>query len=151
MRALPRWLKVVLGLFAALLLLCLAGAGGAWWWLDANQGRLKEVGDRAVLEGQAFADGRDAEACLDEALTRLRAENGIVEQATHRVFLKECLARASRPPGFCDGVPAKGELSAQSLLTYAEWAAGRCAAKRRTQDQDCSRLMQVVQDACQSR
>lgn len=147
----PRWLKVVLAVFAALLLLCLAGAAGASWWLDTNKDRLKEVGDRAVLEGQDFADGRDAEACLDEALARLRAEDGIVAQATHRVFLKECLARASRPPGFCDGVPAKGDLTAKSLLTYAEWAAARCAAKDRAQDQACTRMMQVVQDACRAR
>lgn len=145
----PRWLKVVLGVLAALLLLCLAGGLAGYLWLENNKERLKGVGERATTEGHDFGDGRDAEACVDEALQRLSARSGIVDQAEHKLFLKACLETAAREPEFCRDVPAKGELSAQSILTNAGWAIGRCTAKGKAQDQDCTRLMQVVQEACQ--
>jgi hypothetical protein len=147
----PRWLKLVLGLIGALLALCLVTAAAGFAWLDRNKDRLKGVGERATTEGQDFGDGRDAEACLDEALQRLAARNGIVDQAEHKLFLKACLATAARDAGFCRDVPAKGELSAQSVITSAGWAMGRCTARGKPQDQDCARLMQVVQEACQRR
>ena len=145
----PRWLKIVLGIAGALLALCLVTSAAGYLWLDQNKERLKGVGERATTEGHDFGDGRDAEACVDEALQRVAVRNGIVDQAEHKLFLKACLETAARAPEFCRDVPAKGELSAQTVLASAGWAIGRCTAKGKAQDQDCTRLMQVVQEACQ--
>lgn len=145
----PRWLKVVLGILAALLLLCLLGSAAGYLWLESNKERLKGVGERAAAEGHDFGDGRDAEACVDEGLSRLAQRSSIIDQAEHKLFLKACLETAARDPEFCRDVPAKGELTARGLIASAGWAVGRCTAKGKAQDQDCTRLMQVVQEACQ--
>lgn len=141
----PKWLKIVLVLLGVVVLLCGLSSLGAYWWFDTNKDKLKGVGERAKKEGAAFAYQRDAEACVDEALRRLAERSGIVDQAEHKLFLKACLEKADRPAAFCDGVPPRTE-----IMLSATWAIDRCAQKGRTENQDCSRLMQAVQEACQS-
>lgn len=141
----PKWLKVILILLGVVVLLCGLSSAGGYWWFSENKEKLKGVGERARKEGAAFAWKSDAEGCVDEGLRRLHERSGIVDQAVHKLFLKACLEKATRPAGFCTGVPPHGE-----LLAFASWAAERCVAKGKPKDQDCARLMQGVQEACQT-
>ncbi|MDP2274439.1 MAG: hypothetical protein Q8K32_27080 [Archangium sp.] len=142
----PKWLKYGLIIFSVMILLCgVSSVLTAWSWYGANKDKLKGVSERAKKEGAAFAFNHDDEACLDEALRRLSARSGIIDQAEHKLFLKACLEKAARSPGFCTSVPPRSE-----IMAFAQWAVERCAAKGKTGDQDCSRLMQSVQEACQS-
>lgn len=141
----PKWLKVVLIVLGVLVLLCGLSGLGAWSWYGANKDKLKGVSERAKKEGAAFAFNRTDDACLDEALRRLSSRSGIIDQAEHKLFLKACLEKAARSPDFCTGVPPRSE-----LMAFAHWAVERCAAKGKPGDQDCSRLMQSVQEACHS-
>ena len=140
----PKWLKVVLVIFGVLVLLCGLSSAGFAWWFNENKEKLKGVSDRAMNEGRAFAYEHDAEECVDEGLRRLELRSGIVDQAEHKLFLKACLQKAARPEGFCTGVPSRGE-----LMKFARWSVERCAAKGKTQNQECARLMQGIQEACQ--
>jgi hypothetical protein len=140
----PKWLKIVLILLGVVVLLCGLSSAGAYWWLNANKDRLKGVGERAKKEGNAFAYEHDAEECVDEGLRRLKERSSIVDQAEHKLFLKACLEKASRPAGFCTGAPPHGE-----IFQAANWAVERCVAKGRPQDQDCGRLMQAALESCQ--
>lgn len=140
----PRWLKVVSIVFGCIALLCVVSSAAAYSWFNENKEKLKGVGERARNEGHAFAYQHDAEQCVDEALRRLEDHRGIVEQAELKLFLKACLEKAQRPPQFCDGVPPRSE-----ILASASWAVERCAAKGRSNDQECARLMQGIQEACQ--
>lgn len=140
----PKWLKVVLVIVAVLVLLCGVSSAGVFWWFNANKDKLKGVSERAKAAGSAFAYEHDAEECVDEGLRRLAERSGIVDQAEHKIFLKACLQKAARPTDFCTGVPPHGE-----IMKFAAWAIERCAAKGKPQDQDCSRLMQGIQEACQ--
>lgn len=139
----PKWLKVVLGILSVVVLLCLLSSAGAYWWFNENKDKLKGVGERAKAQGSAFAYEHDAQECVDEALRRLSARSGIVDQAEHKLFLKACLEKAKRPDAFCAGVPPRGE-----LVQSATWAVGQCVARGRAEDQDCGRLMQAVAEAC---
>lgn len=139
----PKWLKVVLVLLGVVVLSCGLSSAGAYWWFTENKDKLKGVGERAKTEGAAFAYEHDAEECVDEGLRRLQERSGIVDQAEHKLFLKACLEKATRPEAFCAGVPPRGE-----LVQSATWAIDRCLAKGRPQDQDCARLMQAVADSC---
>lgn len=141
----PKWLKVVLVVLAALAVVCCLGSAGVYWYLDTHKEELKGAATTAVGEGRAFGHGagNDADACVDEALRRLQTRRGLVDQATNQMFLKACLEVAPRPDGFCRDVPASGE-----VVAIATWAVERCAAKSAGKDQDCARLMQVVQRAC---
>ena len=141
----PKWLKVVLIVLGVCLFLCLASGGAGFWWFNENKERLKGVGERAKKEGAAFAYANDADGCVDESLRRLEGHRGIIEQAEVKLFLKACLDRAQKPPQFCDGVPPRSE-----LMRSAAWAVDRCTAKAKIADQECARMMQGVQEACQS-
>lgn len=140
----PKWLKVVLVLLGVVVLLCGVSSAGAYWWFTENKDKLKGVGERAKQEGAAFAYRSNAEGCVDEGLRRLQERSGIVDQAEHKLFLKACLEKVSLPPEFCADVPPRKE-----IIASASWAVERCLAKGRTQDQECARLMQAVQEACQ--
>ncbi len=141
----PKWLKIVLIIFGVMILMCGLFSAGASWWYGENKDRLKGVSERAKKEGAAFAFNHHDEACLDEALRRLSARSGIIDQAEHKLFLKACLEKAERSPGFCTSVPSRSE-----IMASAQWAVERCAAKGKTGDQNCPRLLQSVQEACQS-
>jgi hypothetical protein len=140
----PKWLKIVLIIFGCVGFLCLASAGAGYLWFNENKDKLKGVGERAKKEGAAFAYEHDAEECVDEALRRLEGHRGIIEQAEHKLFLKACLEKAVRPSQFCEGVPPRSE-----IMVSATWAVERCVAKGKLNDQECARLMQPVQEACQ--
>lgn len=139
----PTWLKVVLGLLAGALLLCAVGAGAVYFWVDKNKDRLKDVGQRAHREAEAFAANNDATACVQETLRRLDERSGIVDEAEHKIFLRACLDKAQRPADFCEGVPARGE-----YIATAEWAVKKCQALGRAGNQPCGRLVQAIQEAC---
>ena len=140
----PKWLKVILVLLAVVVLLCGLSSGGLYFWANKNGARLKRESEKAKRDGASFAWKSDAGGCVDEGLRRLGEHNGIIDQAENNLFLKACLGQAKRPDGFCTGVPAHGE-----IMAAASWALERCAAKGKPKDQDCARLMQVVQTACQ--
>ncbi|MFZ5446606.1 MAG: hypothetical protein ACOZQL_41850 [Myxococcota bacterium] len=139
----PKWLKVVLIILAAALGLCCLGSGAAYAWLYRHKDELKDAAKTASQEGRAFGKLHDAEGCVDDGLRRLRAQRGLVEQATNRMFLQACLEVAAKPEGFCRDVPARTD-----VVAIATWSVQRCAAKGAAGDQDCARLMQVVQRAC---
>lgn len=139
----PKWLKVVLIVFGVVGGLCCLGGSAAYAWLYSHKDELKDLGKTANEEGRAFGKLNDAEGCVDEALRRLQVRRGLVEQAAHQMFLKSCLEVAPRPDGFCKGAPASGE-----VLAIATWSVERCAAKGARGDEDCARMMQVVQRAC---
>ena len=141
----PKWLKVVLAILAVVMLLCGLTSGGLYYWVSKNGAQLKREGEKAKRDGAAFGWNHDAEECVDEGLRRLGEHHGIIDQAETKLFLKACLEKAKRPDGFCTGVPAHGE-----IMASATWAVQRCAAKSKPQDQDCARLMQGVQEACES-
>lgn len=136
-------LKVALILLAGSFLLCVAIGGGVAWWFNANKDSLKAGGDKAKAEGEAFGRANDADACVTEGLRRLDTERGIVAQALNNIFLQHCLEVAARPVGFCDGVPARGE-----VLDSATWAVAECEKRGHENDQECGRMMQVLQKVC---
>lgn len=139
----PKWLKVVLGLVAALVVLCVGGGLVFAGWLNANKDALKADGDRAKAEGDGFGRESDASACLNEGLRRLDQDRGIMKQAMNNIFVEHCLLVAERPDDFCKDVPPRGE-----IMTTATWAVEQCTARNHAGDQDCGRMMQAVQKAC---
>ena len=136
-------LFVVVGACALLFATC----GGIVAWLAANADRLTEQGKAAMHDGAHFGGGKQAPACVEEALRRLeQADLGIVGEATNKVFLEACLDVAARPPGFCDGVPPRDQ-----ILTSATWAMDRCAQGGRANSQPCTRLVGAIQEKCLER
>lgn len=125
---------VVFGLGAALV--------GGFFWLQSHSEELAVQGKAALRAGHEFGRGKEAPACVDEALGRLGGSPGIVAEATNKVWLAACLKSARVPAGYCDDVPPRNE-----IMRSATWALERCAELGR-EDQPCTRLVGAIQERC---
>ncbi len=139
----PKWLKVVLGLLAALVLVCALGAGALAWWAHANEAEFREVNKEAMAEGKGWATQFDAAGCVEMALRQNDREGGLLKEAAQTIALQTCLQHAARPAGFCDGVPTRDALS-QSVT----WAMAKCVALGRPNQAPCTRMVKKVQEVC---
>jgi hypothetical protein len=120
----------------------IVGAGA--YWFSRNKDRLVAMGKQAGEEATAFAAGHTQHDCVGEGLTKIAACDDLWCEAGARTFVKACIQKASSTPGFCDGVPARGE-----LLSTARWIQDQCGHRAgQPNDQKCSRLMQSVAEAC---
>lgn len=117
----PTWLKVVLISLGALFIVVTAVVGGAYWWWQQNGDALIADARAAGAEGARFAAGKDGQACVDEAVTRVK-DAGMSAGLKAQWFLTGCLRSARMVPEFCDGVPAPEE-----FVKSVSWNAQRSA------------------------
>lgn len=140
----PKWLKIVLLVGLALVLLCGVGVGGVAWWFNANKAQLRASGERIMAEAKSFGQSSDADGCVTEALRRLDAADGFVAQAEQKVFLRACLENTLSRPDFCEGVPKMSE-----FMTAATWSVANCNDRQAKDPQACGRLLQAVMEYCE--
>lgn len=139
------WVKVVLAVLALGLLTCGLLVGGVAWWFDSNKDELKAQGDRMRAEAETFARTNDADACVTEAVRRLRERSSFMDEVRHKVFLSACLERAARRADFCEGVPSR-----QASVAAATWSLEFCNTREGVDPQACSRLSQEILEACET-
>lgn len=128
----PKWLKVVLGILVALIVICGLGFGGFAYWVKGKAGDLEAT----KTEGEAFAKGSDTNGCVVEGLRRMDAEPGLTSEIKHHLFLTFCLKAAPKSAGFCDGVPKPNEFTAM-----ASWALTKCESYGHAKSEPCTRAM----------
>jgi hypothetical protein len=121
------------------------GIGAVWWW-HANRDRLRAEGEAIKEAGRAFGDQRDGSACLSESFARLDRKSGLVEDAYTGIFLRSCLATATRDASLCAGVPAESE-----IMASVRWRVAECSRQGRPNDQRCGRLLSAIQNLCHER
>jgi hypothetical protein len=138
-----RWLKVLIIMCAAGVLLLAAAVGGLVWWFNANKDRLRAQGDTVKAEAKAFARGKSSETCITEALARQARASGFVQETLANVFLESCLETAARDPALCADVPRESE-----IMATVGWRSRACAQRGKDGDQACGRLMGAVQQVC---
>jgi hypothetical protein len=139
----PTWLKVLLLIFGAIVVIGVVAVYGAVRWFEKNQGRIKEMAERTRVEGRAFGEKTDPDGCIAEARRRLGDKPDLMGRITQRAFLRWCLASASRPPGFCDGVPKPGD-----FVKSAKWNNSECERRKYGDDQFCAGVVQEIQQSC---
>lgn len=138
----PAWLKVIIGVFLVLMILGGVGAFFAVRWLRGEAGNMKEAAEAIDNEARAFAQGKDAEACVAESLARVdRCGGGVLCQVKTRIFLSRCLAAAKVPADFCAGVPT-------GITAAARWQADECVRRGRPNDQACMQVMMGLVEHC---
>ena len=142
-----RWGRVVLIGCGSIVVLAIVVVGIGAYWFSSNKDRLVAMGKQASLEAAAFAASHSQDDCVDEGLKKIDACDGILCEGGAKAFTDMCIHEASPTPGLCDGVPAPTE-----ILKAARWIQGQCGKHGRGQgDPKCSRLVQSVVTACQSR
>ncbi len=139
----PTWLKVLLGIVAFVFALVAVGIFFAYRWFQSNAPELRQKVESVAAEGEQFAKGRDANACVDEALARADRAGGFMDQVTLQMFLTSCLQHAAPSPELCANVPAPGE-----LRKTMSWSAAECARRGRPNSQACGQLLGAIQQHC---
>lgn len=141
--ALSSGAKVAIAIVGGLFLLAGGTCAGVAVWLQANSEELKEKGKAVMREGASFGRGKPAQACIDEGVRRLPNLDGVVAEATNKVFVESCLKVAVLDTAFCANVPPRGE-----IMQSAMWALGVCANLGKAGDQPCTRLVGAIQERC---
>ena len=136
----PAWVKVLLASCGGFVLIVIAGGAGIFWYVHHNRARLLASGRQIQTDGVAYGRGRDANACIDEALRR--GERGFADGIRANLFLNGCLKTATLPPDFCASVPSHEE-----VFRTGVWAARECQ-RRGHPGPPCTNLMQQVQTRC---
>ena len=136
-------LKIIL-IIAILFVTFLAAAGViGYLWFQKNKDQLKDMGTRAIAEGQAWGESHDQAGCRDESMRRVKGCEGLRCEIETGVFLRSCLEASAPSEGFCDGVPAESE-----ILTTVKWRISECEKLGMEDSQACGRLLQGVQSHC---
>ena len=139
----PVWLRVLLAVIVVFGLL-FAGAAvlGYRWWMN-NKSQLLDAAKHAQSDGETFGRGKQATACIDEALRQVHECGGFQCELKSRLFLDGCMRAAADAHEFCASVPRQNE-----FLKHAQWTIEECGRRGMATDQRCNRVMQGVGAAC---
>ena len=141
--AMPGWAKVliIVGVLLVLLVAGVIGAGVYWW--SNNKDALVARAKALVEEGRDAGHQTDNQGCVDQAITRYKAEPGFKSGISTGIFMESCL-RVSRPtPGFCNDVPKETE-----FIKSGQWQQAQCERVGLGSDQYCRQLFQGVERFC---
>ena len=137
--------KIIIAVAVSFVILAAGAIGFGLYWWSRHSGELLEAGRKHYEQGQEFGKKCDEQACLNEAITRYKADRGFTGSLATGLFLRGCL-EASRPtPGFCDQVPKQSD-----ILKSARWQIEE-AKKAGIDDQYGRQLFSQVQLYCESK
>ena len=142
----PGWAKalIIVGVLLVLLVVGVIGAGVYWW--SNNKDALIARGKAVVTEGQEAGRQTDNQGCVDQSVTRYKAEPGFTNGISSSIFMQSCLQMSRPTPGFCDEVPKETE-----FIKGGQWQLAQCQRVGLGSDQYCRQLFQTVERFCQQR
>jgi hypothetical protein len=139
----PGWLKIVLAVVAVFVLVAIGFAVTGYLYVKQHKEEWLQAGNAAKKEGEAFAAGKDAAQCVDEAVSRVGKCQGLPCEIGVRLFLDSCTAKAAPAPQLCTNIPPRSE-----IMRSARWALDECRRRGLPNSQPCGRLLQEVQRYC---
>jgi hypothetical protein len=103
--AMSRTAKILITIAASLVVMAVGVIGlAAVLW--ARHGRdLLDAGAKHYDEGVAFGQQTDEQGCLDQAITRYKANRGVGGSLATGIFVRGCWQTSRPTPGFCAEVP----------------------------------------------
>ena len=136
--------KVILTISICIILLVIGVVGaGAYWW--SRHGRqMVEAGTNAMKEGSEAGKKTDNQGCLDQTLSRYKANKGLGGGISSNIFLLGCLESSSPTPGFCDDVPSPND-----IIKSAAWQLQKAKEAGMPDDPYCRQVFGTVQQHCQ--
>ena len=140
----PGWLKVLLIilLIGILLVVGVIAAGGIWFY--RNKDALKAKLDTITAEARDFGKNTDNQGCVNETVSRYKAEPGITSAMSNAIFVRICLDNSRATPGFCESVPKQRE-----FMKTAQWRKEQCQRAGLERDSYCEGLFTPVQQFCE--
>ena len=139
----PGWLKVLLIilLVGILLVLGVIAAGGIWFY--RNKDALKAKLDTITTEARDFGKNTDNQGCVNETVSRYKAEPGITSAMSYAIFVRVCLDNSRETPGFCESVPKQRE-----FMKTSQWRKEQCRRAGLEGDSYCDSLFTPIQQFC---
>ena len=98
-------------------------------------------------EGARFGRGKEAQACVDEAVRRYDPEQTMVKQTLDSGFVVACLSGAKVSGEFCDAVPPTKMLDQAGARS---WAVEQCR-ENDLEGQGCELIFLQVANYCRSK
>ena len=140
----PGWLKVLLIilLVGILLVVGVIAAGGIWFY--RNKDALKAKLDTVTTEARDFGKNTDNQGCVNESISRYKAEPGITSAMSNAIFVRICLDNSRETPGFCESVPKQRE-----FMRTAQWRKEQCRQAGLERDSYCESLFTPIQQFCE--
>jgi len=135
---------IVLSIIGGLFFLGIIAVGGVVYWVYQNKDKWVQSAEQLVKEGKEFGAKANNQGCLEEALSRYKRDKSFTGRFAIQSFLTVCLQASEPSPGFCDGVPEKGE-----ILKSANWTQKKCSEAGMQNDQGCQQIFSPVQTYCQ--
>ena len=140
----PGWLKVLLIilLIGILLVVGVIAAAGIWFYRnkDAIQSKINNI----TTEARDFGKNTDNQGCVNETVSRYKAEPGITSAMSNAIFVRICLDNSRETPGFCESVPKQRE-----FMKTAQWRKEQCQNAGLAGDSYCESLFTPVQQFCE--
>ena len=142
----PGWLKVLLIILIAgvLLVVVVIAAGGFWFYKnkDAIVAKTKAIAE----DGRNFGKTSDNQGCVDETVSRYKADPGFTSAMSNAIFVRICLDASRDTPGFCDNVPKQRE-----FMKTAQWRKEQCERADLGRDSYCQNLFTPIQQFCEEK
>ena len=142
----PGWVKGLLVIAIVVVLLVVGVVAVGVFVVVRNKDAWLARGKQVAEEGKNFGAGTDNQGCVDETLSRYKADPGFTSAIADTIFMRTCLD-ASRPTsGFCDDVPHQTE-----FMKSAEWRLKQCRLAGLQRDNNCQNLFTPIQQFCEER
>jgi hypothetical protein len=140
----PGWLKALLIVIVVIFVLAIGVVAVAGFLIyrnkDAIAANIKQIG----TEAQDFGKKTDNQGCVDEGISRYKAEPGFRKAISSGIFMRICLDHSKPTPGFCENVPKQME-----FMKTAQWRKDQCQRVDLSRDSNCQNLFAPIQQFCE--
>ena len=140
----PGWLKVLLIILLVGILLVVGVIAAAGFWFYRNKDALVAKTKAIAEDARNFGEKTDNQGCVDETISRYKAEPGITSAMSNAIFVRICLDNSRETEGFCEGVPKQRE-----FMKTAQWRKEQCQRAGLERDSYCESLFTPIQQFCE--
>jgi uncharacterized membrane protein len=142
----PGWLKALLIVIVIIIVLVVGVIAAGVFWFYRNKDALVAKTKAIATDARNFGENSDNQGCVDESVSRYKAESGLTSVISTSIFMRICLDSSRATPGFCDDVPKQRE-----FIKAAQWKRDQCRLVNLDRDSNCQNLFTPVQQFCEEK
>ena len=142
----PGWLKALLIVLLAIIVLVVGVAALGAFWFYRNKDALVAKTKAIATDARDFGRTTDNQGCVDESISRYKADPGFTSAISSSIFMRICLDQSRPTSGFCDDVPKQTE-----FMKSAQWRVEQCRRVELSRDSNCQNLFTPIQQFCEAR
>ena len=140
----PGWLKALLIVLAVVVVLAIGVVAIAGYLIYRNKDAVIAKTKQIATEAKEFGEKTDNRGCVDESISRYKADPGFTSAISSSIFMRICLDNSRATPGFCDDVPKQME-----FMKAARWKIEQCRRADLSRDSNCQNLFTPIQQFCE--